>query len=315
MRRKGFTLIELLVVIAIIAILAALLMPALEAARESASEVRCMANMRHLGLAQAMYENDNADCMPTTHSDSEASGGGLGGIPAGFYQTIGPLPAEGVGSRQSWMGYWGNQIYAYAPSAPMYVCSDHKYLWETNTWRNETGAPYGTGRIGIGIQASYNNMNYSGSRWNTPIGGQPVYYRAGMVEGGGSLFYVGHYGPGRYTIIGCDIPLTEWWSGAGCHKASTAPTYLTWFMKNRWGINVSLPALRSGYIFVDKHIEFLDWQDIVCNTSTEKYFGVCTGNCCNCADQNSPRCVTYDCWADPRAYQNCTDMKCPVPEP
>jgi len=58
-RAAGFTLIELLVVIAIIAVLAALLMPALDRARESAFQVSCGANQHQLYMAVAMYQNDS----------------------------------------------------------------------------------------------------------------------------------------------------------------------------------------------------------------------------------------------------------------
>jgi prepilin-type N-terminal cleavage/methylation domain-containing protein len=62
--RRGFTLIELLVVIAIIAILAAMLMPALEAARESALRIRCLANLHQRGLAYHFYANDSDGFIP-----------------------------------------------------------------------------------------------------------------------------------------------------------------------------------------------------------------------------------------------------------
>ena len=72
--KLGFTLIELLVVIAIIAILAAILLPALNSARERGRSAACINNLKQIGTGASMYQGDNDDFFPFTTTPSKWEG-------------------------------------------------------------------------------------------------------------------------------------------------------------------------------------------------------------------------------------------------
>lgn len=105
--KRGFTLVELLVVIGIIALLVGILLPALSRARENASRVVCMSNVRQLATAFNLYTGDNKGWFP-----SPAVFGGPGATALGYGNATTPAPdgypADWIGWPEDWI-VWRNK--------------------------------------------------------------------------------------------------------------------------------------------------------------------------------------------------------------
>lgn len=100
---RAFTLIELLVVIAVVAMLTGLLLPALAGARDSARSVLCLARLRTLGQATAMYAERHAGEIPrSTHS------AGFGRMPwtVALFEDLVGVPFEGTSTSWDSEAWW-----------------------------------------------------------------------------------------------------------------------------------------------------------------------------------------------------------------
>jgi prepilin-type N-terminal cleavage/methylation domain-containing protein/prepilin-type processing-associated H-X9-DG protein len=113
--RRAFTLIELLVVIAIIAILAAMLLPALAAAKQRAWTISCNSNLHQISLGLTMYADDARGLYPQS--------GGV--IP---WNTVTPDASTNA---------WTQQIFSYVQTTNLFHCPANKLVPEVQqSWFN-----------------------------------------------------------------------------------------------------------------------------------------------------------------------------------
>jgi prepilin-type N-terminal cleavage/methylation domain-containing protein/prepilin-type processing-associated H-X9-DG protein len=180
-KRSGFTLIELLVVIAIIGILIALLLPAVQAARESARMLKCSTNLKQLGLAVDVFHETYEKYPPARYRDDYPS----------WLVLILPF-LEATGEFDMWdltKPYYhpANAMARIRPN-PMYHCPTRRYVNDmsnaaTDGDSDNNNPPYLPGVVG----------DYGGCAGNDVkqrIGANPSYWQKdanGMIISGSTF--------------------------------------------------------------------------------------------------------------------------------
>jgi prepilin-type N-terminal cleavage/methylation domain-containing protein/prepilin-type processing-associated H-X9-DG protein len=281
----GFTLVELLVVIVIIGVLIALLLPAVQAAREAAHKLQCCNNLKQIGVALHGYETTYTrfpagDSISVPQQCAGNSGVDCRGIP--WHIAIMPyLELEGISDQvQQYNASWGWLGWASAhpqlasqglsvyrcpsdPQAVKYpairdyfaVCGGKKPALAAALW----GSVYTDGLFAV-------------NKWRKPSDVRDGTSSTLAVGESAHLIYMG-LGPGYQSAEGGPI---TWPYGTSCTKPCTLTTHYTvrCARSTKHAINTTMYPLTSAddndrpfgsyhangaqFLFADGHVDFLN---------------------------------------------------------
>ena len=242
-RRSGFTLVELLVVIAIIGILIALLLPAVQAAREAARRMQCSNNLKQIGLASLNFENTYR-ALPAGATFAE--NGHL--TEYSLFLLIQPFIEQGnIEERYDYdkRPYDPNNEFLLRSSIPAYLCpsddgQDRK--WMDRFARSNYAACFGSDTQSPGLPQSgdphydmFGSLDYDGDDLDTDgvfrVQGRRTGRKLGEFSDGTSQTVVAsELLAGKKDEYVCDNDRGDtrgvwahWWMGASCYTHLFTP--------------------------------------------------------------------------------------------
>ncbi len=247
--RIGFTLVELLVVVAIIGTLVALLLPAVQAARETARRTSCMNNLRQIGLGLVNYALVE-EALPVGCEGCDLTIHGFGGKKTSWLTRLLPYL-----ERQSLADQYDFSLTAYSATnrqAAVYIdefiCPSepsNKISETSNLWRDCSFTDYG-GVFGVEGQAIGNSLQIPPEYLGVLIYEQPVHINE-ITDGTSKTVAAAE-------LLNRRIQSTVWTNGDNLFaQESTTPI-------NSPGLNDEIGSPHPGgalAVFCDGHVEWL----------------------------------------------------------
>ena len=292
---SAFTLVELLVVIAIIGILIAMLLPAVQAAREAARRMQCINNLKQIGVAMHNYHATHK-CFPAGDSigiPSQCNGSvDCRGIPIWItllpYLEMGNVESSYDDSLVRGWATWIADNPAAAATMPTYQCPSE---WQASQYPNIRNYF----AVGGGVEVPVDQITSSfGVRYSDGLFGMNCWRAIRDVSDGTSNTLAvgesvhaefGGLGPGYFDTAGGPTP---WAYGGCCYRynssTNTCRPESYWLARStrttKYAINSVIPSLSysvdndipfgsnhpggANFVFADGHVNFLtDMIDVV----------------------------------------------------